>query len=117
MQGQAGAAVTVHRGFGAPLREVGSLVLASGDYLRQTAEINNADQVEQRLAWMRQWRTAEVALTEEKRRELSEMTEAEAARSVREVLPEPDYERLAREEVDPTSGLLEQQRLFHLKRS
>ena len=69
---------------------------------------------EERHAWMLQWRRAGVALEELKIGELRAMSEQEAARIVREILPEPDYAALATG-AEPTSGLVEQQRLFARK--
>lgn len=71
---------------------------------------------EQRQAWMAQWRRAAVALEQVQRRELARMTDAEALAAAERVLtpggdPYRDPQRLH------TSGLVEQQRIFHRRRS
>ena len=71
---------------------------------------------EQHRAWMAQWRRAAVALEQVQRRELARMTDAEALAAAERVLtpvgdPYRDPQRLH------TSGLVDQQRIFHRRSS
>ena len=69
---------------------------------------------EEQKQWMAQWRSAEVALYEQKFLELQAMTDEEAARIANFIMwwtPELDY-WLPIWKSDVNSGLIEQQRLF-----
>ncbi len=71
---------------------------------------------EQQREWMQQWRRAAVALEQVKRDELARMTDAEALAAADDLLAlsehayrDPRYETY--------SGLIEQQRIFHQRRT
>jgi len=68
----------------------------------------------QQQVWMQQWRRAAVALAEVRRRTLATMDAAEALRAAEQILgagAPTSGQQPAR-----SSGLVEQQRLFHHKR-
>lgn len=71
---------------------------------------------EQYQQWMQQWRHASVALEQVKREELARMTEAEALEAANDLL-----ELSAQSYHDPRyetySGLIEQQRILHKRRT
>lgn len=66
----------------------------------------------QQKAWMAQWRSAGEALAAVRQEELARMSDAEAEAAVLALgdLPSPELP------ASPTSGLVEQQRLFHAVR-
>ena len=73
-----------------------------------------ANTPEEMKQWMAQWRSAEIALYEQKFLELQAMTEEESARIANFIMwwtPELDY-WLPIWKSNTDSGLIEQQRLF-----
>jgi hypothetical protein len=71
--------------------------------------------IHQQEQWMQQWRRAAVALAEVRRRALAQMSEADALVAANRVLAAGGPSTIRR---PPTrSGLVEQQRLFHRRRS
>jgi hypothetical protein len=70
-------------------------------------------QPEHRHAWMRQWHYAAIALAEVRRRELAQMSDADALAAAERVL---DLWPITRPQAAGVSGLVEQQRLFQRSR-
>lgn len=70
-------------------------------------------QPEHRHAWMRQWHHAAIALAEVRRRELAQMSDADALAAAERVL---DLWPIPRTQPAGVSGLVEQQRLFQRSR-
>lgn len=65
--------------------------------------------------WMRQWRHAAVALAEVRRQSLASMSAAEALAAANRVLAGGGPTTARRPAI--SSGMVEQQRLLHLRRS
>lgn len=63
------------------------------------------------LRWVEQWRYAAIALEELRGQELRALTDAEARIILRQVMSTPGPDASS----SHTSGLVEQQRLFHSK--
>lgn len=71
-------------------------------------------QPEDQQQWMRQWRRAAIALAEVRRQELAQMSDAAALAAAERVLAPREVPPSSR--PDASSGLVEQQRLFQLRR-
>lgn len=71
-------------------------------------------QPDYRHEWMRQWRRAAVALAEVRQRELAQMTDATALAAAERVLA--SWVMRVPPQINATSGLVEQQRLFQRSR-
>jgi hypothetical protein len=70
-----------------------------------------AETPEERKVWMRQWRSAEIALRQVKREELRAMTDEDAVVAFNALDMPPHAFPRAADRMD-SSGLVEQQRIF-----